>query len=502
MRLPFPHDDITIIEKLRLDSIEARETQEGQSPRMSYPYVKRHPIFGIFRRVSVRRRVSSKSERTYISPQGKAVSNTNLLINLNRLLDDYEEKMREERAKDESSPDIADSTEQPVYRLDRKDRDTDVQDACRVHSLSRKESFLRSCEQAGIPPFAMTYFLDRITSGDSEVSMRNLGIGPDGASAVAEALARNSKVTKLDLSLNNIRDEGAVAVARLLEMNSLIVSVNLSENKIAKEGADAIANMLTLNDSLRHFDFSRNSLTDDSVQLFANTLQTDDALETVDLSHNAFSTKAGEYLGDMIRNNSSLKELSLGWNHFGDAGAKPLCAGIKENRTLEKVDLCWNEIGHRGAVYIADVLEHNARLLELNINNNHITDRGMERIGRSLVANDTLRVLRAGFNLITEAGACSLLRSLAKNPGSALERVYMAEVVVTSAVKESYLRLKLVNPKIQLLEMSSPSGDIYHFIQPPNPMKILDDYISRNQLNRRLLSIGTEEDADVLDERA
>lgn len=465
---------------------------------MSDPY-HRHPIFGVLRRVNIKRRPVGRTEGLYVFPQGKAVSDTNLLIKLNRLLDEYDENMRQVRADNEINivPTVPPS--QKIYRLDRTDRHKDVQDACRVHNLSRKEGFLRSCEEVGIPAFAMTYFLDRITSGDSEIVMRNLGIGPTGAVAVADALARNSKVTRVDLSLNDIQDKGTAAVAKLLEINSLIVDVNLSENKIGKDGADAIANMLTSNDSLRHLDLSRNSLNDERIQLFANVVQTEDALETLDLSHNSFSTKAGEYLGEMIRKNSSLTKLSLGWNHFGDAGSQPLCVGLKENRTLEQVDLCWNDIGHKGAAYIADALEYNGRLLELNINNNHITDRGMEKIGRGLEANDTLRVLKVGFNLITEAGACSLLRSLAKNPGSALERVYMAEIVVTNSIRELYWRLKLRNPKINLLEMSSPSGGIYHFIQPPSPMSVLDDYINRNQLSlAKRLSVDEEEDSDGL----
>ncbi|XP_068732196.1 leucine-rich repeat-containing protein 74B-like isoform X1 [Montipora capricornis] len=414
--------------------------------------------------------------------KSRAVSETNLLIHLNRILDAYDAELKNEAL-------IAENTTlkntKIIHRLDRKDRHQDVQDACQIHDLSLRESFLQSCEQLGIPPLAMTYFLDRITSGDSELIMRNLGIGPTGAVAVAEALARNASVKRLDISLNDIQDKGAIAVAKLLEVNSNIVNVSLSENKIGKDGAEALGNMLTVNDSLLRIDISRNQLTDEDIQFFSSVLQTEDSLSSLDVSHNSLGITGGEYLGEMVALNSSLRELNLGWNRLGDQGVKTFCVGLNENRTLEKLDLCWNEIGHEGAKCIASSIEHNGKLMVLNLNNNRITDRGMEKIAKSLEFNDTLKVLKIGFNLITSGGACALLRSLLKNSGSAIEEVRMAEVEINSSIKELYYRLKIRKPRFQLLELSTASGDLYHFVKPQNPMMVLDDYLKRNQLNAR-----------------
>jgi len=460
-------------------------------PRSSRIPKSKHPFFSIFPRISIGKKSKRWSQEVYVFPQSRAVSETNLLIHLNRILDTYDEELKSESIIVENA---TLKTTKTIHRLDRKDRHQDVQDACQIHDLSLRESFLKSCEQLGIPPLAMTYFLDRMTSGDAELILRNLGIGPTGAVAVADALARNGTVRRLDLSLNNIQDKGAMAVAKLLEVNSLITDVSLSENKIGKDGADALGNMLTVNDSLLRIDFSRNHLTDDDIQLFSNVLQTEDSLTSLDLSHNSFGNTGGEYLGEMVERNSSLRELNLGWNRFGDEGVKHICAGLRENRTLEKLDLCWNEIGHEGARYIALSLEHNGKLLELNLNNNRITDRGMEKIARSLELNDTLKVLKIGYNLITAEGACALLQSLIKNTGSAVEEVYMAEVEINTRIKELYLRLKIRKPRFQLLELSTASGDIYHFVKPQNPMMVLDDYLKRNKLNSRRYHRVEEDD--------
>ena len=212
----------------------------------------KHPFFSIFPRVAFGKKSKRWAQEIYVFPQSRAVSETNLLIHLNRILDSYDEELKNESLIAENE---AHKSTKTIHRLDRKDRHQDVQDACQIHDLSLRESFLRSCEQLGIPPLAMTYFLDRTISGDSELIMRNLGIGPTGATAVADALARNGSVRKLDLSLNDIQDRGAVAVANLLELNSHITEVSLSENKIGKDGAEALGNMLTLNDSLHIIDF-------------------------------------------------------------------------------------------------------------------------------------------------------------------------------------------------------------------------------------------------------
>lgn len=452
----------------------------------------KHPFFTIFPRIKIGRKSKRWAEEIYVFPQSRAVSEKNLLINLNRILDTYDEDLKSDEVIVENA---TLKTGKTIHRLDRKDRHQEVQDACRIHDMSLRETFLKSCEHVGIPPLAMTYFLDRMASADTELIMRNLGIGPTGAVAVADALARNKSVTQLDLSLNNIQGKGAAAVAKLLEVNSLINDVNLSENNIGKDGAEALGNMLTVNDSLVRIDLSRNGLTDYDIQFFSNVLQTEDSLSVLDLSHNSFGITGGEYIGEMIGNNTSLRELNLGWNRLGDEGVKQICTGLKENRTLEKLDLSWNEIGHEGASSVAESLENNGKILELNLNNNRITDRGMEKIARSLELNETLKVVKIGYNLVTVEGACALLRSLLKNSGSAVEEVRMAEVEVNSDIRELYFRLKIRKPRFNLLELSTASGDFYHFVKPQNPLNVLEDYLKRNKLTfRQRHSIEEEDD--------
>lgn len=423
----------------------------------------------------------TQTEDIYLPFQGKAVSHTNLMIHLNRVLSKYELEMKDKEEEDDEIP-RAESV-QKIYRLDRKDREEVVQDACEVYDLSEKEEFLQRCTNLGIPPFAMTYFLDNLSRGVTDLVLRNLGIGARGAFAVTEVLAGNSNIRSLDMSLNNIQDKGTSAVANLLETNRSIKKLNLSENLIGKEGVDSISNILTYNSVLTHLDLSRNNLSCKDIQFLSNVMQTVDSIRVLDLRHNAFRSKGGKYLGDMLGKNTSLSELYIGWNYFGDEGLRFLCSGLKNNRSLEVLDVCWNNIGHEGAECISEFLENNGRLLELNLDNNHITDKGLTSIAKGLQVNETLKILRVGFNVITSNGANKILESLVSNPGTVVEKLHIAEVEVTTKFEKLFWELKKRNPKFIALELNTPGGEMYHFETPPNAMDVLDRYLEQNGLN-------------------
>lgn len=424
----------------------------------------------------------TQPEDIYLPLQGKAVSHTNLLINLNRVLEKYDKKMKSEDDEEEEDF-IRPESPEKIYRLDRQDRGTDVQDACQVYDLSDKETFLHKCFNLGIQPFAMTYFMDSLSRGETDLNMRNLGIGARGASALVEVLAGNSNIRRLDFSLNNIQNRGTFAVAGLLETNRTIKELNLSENFIEREGIDSVANMLTHNNTLTHLILSRNNLSCKDISFLCNVIQTIDTITVLDLRHNAFRGKGGKYLGDMLSKNSSIRELLVGWNYFGDEGTKHLCSGLLVNRTLENLDVCWNEIGKEGAQCISDCLENNGRLLELNLDNNHITDHGLTSLSHGLEVNETLQVLHVGFNVITANGAYQILQSLSLNPRTAMKDLHIAEVEVTTKFEDLFWKIKENTPSFNVLEMSTPGGDAFHFKEPPDPMGVLSFYLEKNGLN-------------------
>ena len=69
-------------------------------------------------------------------------------------------------------------------------------------------------------------------------------IGDEGAQTISRALATNSSLVKLSLSLCGITDIGAQSIAEALSTNLFLEKLSLSSNKIGDLGAESLARNL------------------------------------------------------------------------------------------------------------------------------------------------------------------------------------------------------------------------------------------------------------------
>eukprot|EP00808_Paulinella_micropora_P025226 g3551.t1 len=67
---------------------------------------------------------------------------------------------------------------------------------------------------------------------------------------------KNSKLSNLDISLNNIGPQGAKHIAEAIQENKAVIELRMEVNKIGPAGAEAIANMLKVNLTLTALDFA------------------------------------------------------------------------------------------------------------------------------------------------------------------------------------------------------------------------------------------------------
>eukprot|EP00808_Paulinella_micropora_P024065 g55965.t1 len=112
---------------------------------------------------------------------------------------------------------------------------------------------------------------------------------------------KNSKLSNLDISLNNIGPQGAKHIAEAIQENKTVIELRMEVNKIGPAGAEAIANMLKVNLTLTALDFGRNGT----------------------------GPQGAQSIADAIKVNSSLKILQLSWNGIGDEGVKHFAAALK-----------------------------------------------------------------------------------------------------------------------------------------------------------------------------
>ena len=155
-----------------------------------------------------------------------------------------------------------------------------------------------------------------------ELWLRDLGLGPAGARALAGLLERNSRVPvkTIDLSKNSIGDLGAVALARAIKINTKLQEIHLFENNIGDAGAVALADAIKINTKLQEIDLSENYIRDegavalaDAIKHLSNTTISDDGM-TIDLSCNRYIREVGKMaLREAQRVNRTVQLYGIYW---------------------------------------------------------------------------------------------------------------------------------------------------------------------------------------------
>ncbi|KAL9965559.1 hypothetical protein ACROYT_G029373 [Oculina patagonica] len=182
-----------------------------------------------------------------------------------------------------------------------------------------------------------------------------------GATALAEALQRNTSLTVLDLSGNNIGDHGATALAEALQRNTSLTVLYLLMNKIGDHGATGLAEALQRNTSLTVLDLSGNNIGDHGAAGLAEALQTNISLTELGLSDNNIGDHGATGLAEALQNNTSLTVLNLSCSNIGDEGATALAGALRENKVLRRLHLFNNHISE--AVISEIRLEHGDRVV-------------------------------------------------------------------------------------------------------------------------------------------
>eukprot|EP01052_Picozoa_sp_SAG31_P024420 SAG31_NODE_2076_length_6507_cov_3.611267_6_plen_403_part_00 len=223
--------------------------------------------------------------------------------------------------------------------------------------------------------------------------------GPDGITAITDALVKCTTLRLLDLSSNDLSDHhhanllldhksshvdldhggpdraetkkrlssrtrGGSNLARVLDelkscgaLETLLIEDACMGDRVAKKVVQALIGNL----SLRTLDLSDNGLGVGSPEAQSghgaaaavSTLLQDtenSSLTCVRLSYNLFSTKHAQCVAEALPINTSLLELDLSWNSLSDGGVMALSEGLRTNRVLERLDLTHVEVGEKGCV--------------------------------------------------------------------------------------------------------------------------------------------------------
>ncbi|PFX26727.1 Protein NLRC5 [Stylophora pistillata] len=132
------------------------------------------------------------------------------------------------------------------------------------------------------------------------------------------------------------------------------------------------------NSQLSWLHLTYNQLTDEGAKYLADAIRDNNCqLRWLDLSINNIRDKGAQHLAEAISNeNCQLCTLSLALNNITDKGAQHLADAISnENCQLHTLDLTHNNITDKGAQHLADAISNeNCQLRALSLYGNNITD--------------------------------------------------------------------------------------------------------------------------------
>lgn len=130
-----------------------------------------------------------------------------------------------------------------------------------------------------------------------ELVLIGYGMSPRHGELIGQVMNPFSRVKRLVLLQNTLRDAGARGIAIGLERDTVIEELVLDRCQIGDDGAEALASVLAVNKTLRILQLEENSITDTGACALATVLASV---------------------------NTSLRELLLGGNYIGPVGSASL----------------------------------------------------------------------------------------------------------------------------------------------------------------------------------
>lgn len=177
------------------------------------------------------------------------------------------------------------------------------------------------------------------------------GIRAAGCEAMSDWLGKNSQLTILDLTSNDIGDAGVTAIGKALASGVTIVkTLMLTTNNIGPQGGIALADVLSRESALTSLTLADNELGDDGVTSIAEALKTNTTLYALMLDSNRIKSAGAIAIANSLKVNASLTRLSF------------------ESHTLLHESSQFNDIGDDGTHAFADMLKTNKSLRFLNLN--------------------------------------------------------------------------------------------------------------------------------------
>lgn len=172
-----------------------------------------------------------------------------------------------------------------------------------------------------------------------EVDLRHQSLDDEDVMALANGLAKNTRVKVLELAGNAISALGMARLSAMFLQNDSLVALNLSETGLKDEGATQWETILSANRRLTGLSLGKNGMSDKGIASLCRGLIKNQRLFALDLSNNALSAQGVAHLNHALQDNRTLTELDLQANPMTTASAQVLETLVNHNQALIYVNL-------------------------------------------------------------------------------------------------------------------------------------------------------------------
>lgn len=292
-------------------------------------------------------------------------------------------------------------------------------------------AYSEACKEASSVPCGR--WLRTCQSRGEECQLQHYGIGKKGAPALGASLRVNVCMRALDLSDNGLGSAGVRSLVDALLGGGApaLIILDLSQNQAGPDGAAALGELLaeqTKSESgLQTLRFDANAIGDKGAGQLASGLTTNRALRALHLCRNEVGCEGAGQMAPALAQNATLENLSLEWNQIRADGCRALLGACRD-AAVTQLDLGWNGVRDEACAAIAAALrDGSAQLRELKLHHNHVSAEGGAALCAALGALDALDV---SGNPLANEGVCALLLAHHALPADKPCRLRMEEVCV------------------------------------------------------------------------
>ena len=167
---------------------------------------------------------------------------------------------------------------------------------------------------------------------------------------IADLLASNRNVVQLDLSTNGFGPGGIPALIRIVQSCTTLSHLASGRNNL-RLGVAELAEAIASNTTLRRLDLPANAVNAATVDRTAAALSCNTTLSSLNISWNPFGPDGGAAMATLLGANTELRSLDLAGCAIRRDGTCAVAAALEVSSSkLQQLDLSENFVGREGAV--------------------------------------------------------------------------------------------------------------------------------------------------------